>query len=137
MTDLFGYWDIPPQPQCRRGHDEDTHSFSTDPKSHHYHVCVRCWHVRPPVLESITCHPGDRARLNEQLPTARVYGAPLPDGTLILESIGVHLGTLRLRIEGDDTTVTFPPPDAPQKWVRCDEFGLPFGAVHGVSGEAE
>jgi hypothetical protein len=77
-------------------------------------------------LESITCHPGDRARLEKQLPTARVFGEPLPDGTLILESIGVQLGTLRLRIEGEDITVTLgDPPPEPQRWMRVDPFSLP------------
>jgi hypothetical protein len=83
--------------------------------------------MRPPVLESITCHPFDRARLDEQIPTARVFGEPLPDGTLILESVGVQLGTLRLCIEGNDMTVNFPQPYEPQRWVRCDSFtGLPL-----------
>lgn len=114
--------------RCRPGYPEDAHTYSGEPGTYEHRRCARCSHLRPPVLESITCHPGDRARLDEQLPTARVFGEPLPDGTLILESIGVQLGTLRLRIEGEDMTVAFPPPPpAPQRWIRCDQFGLPLG----------
>lgn len=103
---------------CRQGYPEDLHTYG--PKgSTQYRICTRCLHRRPPVLESITCHPFDRPRLDEQIPTARVFGEPLPDGTLILESIGVQLGTLRLCIEGQDMEVTFPWPYEPQRWVRC------------------
>lgn len=104
---------------CRRSYPGDAHEFSTDPKSRNYRTCARCFHVRPPVLESITCHPFDRPALNAQLPTARVFGEPLPDGTLILESISVQLGTLRLRIEGHDMDVTLGRMPTP-RWVRVD-----------------
>lgn len=71
-----------------------------------------------PVLESITCHPFDRANLDKQLSEARFCGEPIPAGTPILESIGVQLGTLRLRIEGQDITAPLggPPPQLP-RWV--------------------
>lgn len=112
---------------CRRGHPEDRHSYSGEPGSHHYRTCKRCLHTRPPVLESITCHPANRHALDAQLPTARVFGEPLPAGTLILESVSVHIGTLRLRIEGEDTTVTFgAQPEV--RWLRADPAtGLPIG----------
>lgn len=82
-----------------------------------------------PKLESITVHPADRPNLDEQLPTARVYGEPVPADTPILEDVGLTLGTIRVRIGGRDHTVTLSRlPEA--RWLLCDPVtGLPHGAI--------
>lgn len=84
---------------------------------------------KPPAPESITCHPADRPNLDEQLPTARVYGEPLPPGVPILEDGGVTLGTIRVRIEGREHSVTLGRlPEA--RWLYCDPVtGLPIGRI--------
>lgn len=111
----------------RHGSTQDPHVYGTGPSAREWRECQTCRHWRPPVAESLTVHPVDRQRLNEQIPTARVYGELLPDGCLILEDPGMVPGTLRLRIEGSDTTVTFAP--AEPRWVKCDPLtGIPVGA---------
>lgn len=82
-----------------------------------------------PVPESITCHPADRPELDRQLPTARVYGQPVPSGLPILESVAVPMGTIRVRIDGKDITVTLGHhPDA--RWLLADPItGLPLGNI--------
>jgi hypothetical protein len=75
--------------------------------------------LRYPQVESITVHPGERWNLDQQLPTALVYGQPIPEGVTVIESAGVTLGTIRLRFDdGKDVTCTLgDPPPAPQRWL--------------------
>ncbi len=112
-------------PLATHGTPPNPHTYGTGPSPRDQRECRTCRQWRPPVVESLTIHPADRHYLNEQLPTARVFGEPLPDGCLILENPSVTLGTLRLRIEGKDTTVTLGQPPKP-RWERCDPLdGLP------------
>lgn len=84
-----------------------------------------------PKLESITVHPAERWNLDEQLPTALVYGEPLPDDVTIWESELVTVGTLRLHFaDGTDVACTLGPPPSrgPQRWIKCDPAtGTPYG----------
>ena len=73
----------------------------------------------PPTPESITVHPADRPNLDEQLPTARVYGEPVPSATPILEDAGMTPGTVRVRIDGRDYTCTLGRRPEP-RWLICD-----------------
>lgn len=96
--------------------------------------CTVCHQWRPPVCESLTVNPADRPHIDEQLPTARVYGEPLPDGCLILEDPRMTPGTLRVRIEGNDFTVTLGRTPEP-RWVKCDPAtGLPLEQTIGANG---
>lgn len=80
-----------------------------------------------PAPESITIHPADRAEFNRQLPTARVYGQPLPPGLPIFESVAVPIGAIRIRINGADITVTLGRAPTP-RWLIADAAtGLPLG----------
>lgn len=109
------------------------HTYSNGPSARDWRECKQCHQWRPPVAESLTVHPADRPYLNERLPTARVYGEPLPDGCLILEDPHMTPGTLRVRIEGDDLTVTLGEPPEP-RWVRCDPFtGRPLAEPGSVA----
>lgn len=101
------------------GTPQNPHVYGNGPSARDRRECKTCRQWRPPVAESLTVHPVDRACLDEQLPTARVYGEPLPDGCLILEDPRMTPGTLRVRIEGSDITVTLGEPPEP-RWVRCD-----------------
>lgn len=82
-----------------------------------------------PKLDSITVHPGERWSLDQQLPTARVFGEPIPADVAILESHCVTFGTIRLRFgDGSDVTCTLSLPTQPQRWIRCDRAtGTPLG----------
>lgn len=105
------------------------HVYGTGPTAREWRECRTCRHWRAPVAESLTVHPADRPYLDEQLPTARVFGEPLPDGCLILEDPSVCLGTVRLRVEGNDITATLGKPPEP-RWIRCDPItGTPVGTV--------
>jgi hypothetical protein len=80
-----------------------------------------------PIPESLTIHPADRHELNRQLPTATVYGQPIHGNTPIIEDPGMTPGTLRIRIQGTDATVTLGHRPTP-RWIRCDPHtGLPIG----------
>lgn len=110
------------------GSAQNPHVYGNGPSVRDWRECKECHRWRPPVAESLTVHPGDRPYLDEQLPTARVYGEPLPDGCLILEDPRMTPGTLRVRIEGEDIVVTLGQPPEP-RWVRCDPAsGLPIAA---------
>jgi hypothetical protein len=110
------------------GTPQNPHTYGTGPSPRDRRECQTCHRWRPPVTESLTVHPADRQHLNKQLPTARIYGEPLPDGCLILEDPTMTVGTLRVRIEGHDITVTLDRAPAP-RWMRCDPVtGLPPGA---------
>lgn len=123
----MSFWTDDLPPLRRHGSPQDPHVYGTGPSAREWRECRTCRQWRPPVAESLTVHPADRQRLNEQIPTAHVFGAPLPDGCLILEDPGMVPGTLRLRVEGNDITVTFAPTDP--RWVRCDPMGMPLGMV--------
>jgi len=111
------------------GSPRNPHVYGNGPSAREWRECKTCWRWRPPVAESLTVHPVDRPYLNEQIPTARVYGEPLPDGCLILEDPRMTPGTLRVRIEGDDITVTLGRAPKP-RWVRCDPAtGVPPGTA--------
>ncbi|HEU5429549.1 MAG TPA: hypothetical protein VFU74_21900 [Actinocrinis sp.] len=113
----------------RHGTPEWPHNYAGGDTARGQRECTVCHQWRPPVCESITCHPVDRPYLNEQLPTARVYGEPLPDGCLILEDPRMTRGTLRVRIEGRDMVVTLGQAPEP-RWVKCDPVtGVPIGAL--------
>lgn len=113
----------------RHGTPQNPHVYRDGPTARDRRECTTCHQWRPPVCESLTVHPADRPYLDEQLPTARVYGEPLPDGCLILEDPSMVPGTLRVRIEGQDTVVTLGRSPEP-RWVRCDPItGLPVGTV--------
>jgi hypothetical protein len=89
-----------------------------------------------PKLETISVHPGERWKLDEQLPTARVYGEPIPADVAIVESEVVTVGTLRMHFaDGSDVACTLgKPPPEPQQWIKCDpvsgfrfdQFGPPL-----------
>ncbi len=123
---MSGFWsDMLPY---AHGTPQDPHVYGSGPSAREWRECKTCRRWRSPVAESLTVHPANRQYLDEQLPNARVFGESLPDGCLILEDPCVALGTIRLRIEGKDTTVTLGEPPEP-RWVRCDEFtGIPLGA---------
>lgn len=114
------FW--PGTPPPAHGTPQNPHVYGSGPSARDWRECKTCWRWRPPVVESVTVHPADRLYFDEQLPTARAFGEPLPDGCLILESPNVARGTIRVRIEGDDTTVTLGKPPEP-RWVRCDPLG--------------
>lgn len=115
-------------PRYAHGTPQNPHVYGNGPGARDWRECKTCRYWRPPVAESLTVHPSDRPYLDEQLPTARVYGEPLPDGCLILEDPRMTPGTLRVRIEGKNLTVTLGQPPEP-RWVRCDEHtGIPLGA---------
>lgn len=118
------FWsdDIPRHPH---GTARNPHVYGTGPSAREWRECQICRQWRPPVCESLTVHPADRQHLDEQLPTARVFGEPLPDGCLILENPNVAPGTLRVRIEGADHIVTLGQPPEP-RWERCDPHGTPL-----------
>lgn len=121
---MFWSDDMPWRPHGTLGNPH-TYAGGDTPKGQR--ECTACHQWRPPVCESITVHPADRMYLDEQLPTARVYGEPLPDGCLILEDPSMTPGTLRVRIEGCDTVVTLGQAPEP-RWVKCDPAsGLPVG----------
>ncbi len=82
----------------------------------------------PPKLASITVHPGERPNLNERLPTATVFGEPIPHDTTITESAAMTPGTIRLQFnDGTDITCTLgKPPPQPQQWIRCDTVTGPW-----------
>lgn len=83
-----------------------------------------------PRLKSITVHPGNRASLDAQLPTALVFGQMIPADVQVIESVGVELYTLRLHFDDyPDVTCTLgEPPPEPQRWIRCDPLtGTPLG----------
>jgi hypothetical protein len=95
---------------------------------------TRQWY---PIPESLTIHPADRANLNEQLPTAKVYGQPIHGNTPIIEDPGMTRGTLRIRIQGSDITVTLGHGPKP-RWERCNPYtGLPIGEPTFETGPAE
>lgn len=82
-----------------------------------------------PVPECITVHPADRAELDRQLPTARVYGQPIPAGLPIVESVAVPPGAIRIRINGSDVTCTLGRAPEP-RWLIADPVtGRPMGEV--------
>lgn len=115
-------------PMLAHGTAQNPHVYGTGPHPRDRRECQLCRRWRPPVAESLT-HPVDRRHLDEQLPTARVFGDPLPDGCLILEDPRMTPGTIRLRIEGNDITVTLGEPPNP-RWIRCDPLGeTPFGTL--------
>lgn len=130
---MSGFWsdDFPLHPH---GTPQDPHIYGTGPAARDWRECRVCKQWRPPVVESLTVHPADRACLNEQIPTARAFGEPLPDGCLILESPDVTRGTLRLRVEGADVVATLGRPPEP-RWVLCDpQTGFPNGGVLATGG---
>lgn len=113
----------------RHGSPMNPHTYAGGDTARGKRECTVCRQWRPPVCESLTVHPTDRPSLEEQVPTARVFGEPLPDGCLILEDPSMTPGTLRARIEGNDMTVTLGKPPEP-RWVKCDPAGgLPVGAA--------
>jgi hypothetical protein len=82
----------------------------------------------PPAPESLTIHPADRRNLDEQVPSARVYGEPVPTSTPIIEDPNMMPGTLRVRVDGRDVTCTLDRLPAP-RWLICDPVtGWPPGA---------
>lgn len=85
-----------------------------------------------PKLESITVHPAERASLEQQLPTALVYGEMIEAGVTIVESAAVTPGTILLHFgDGADVTCTlgYPPPE-PQRWIKCDPAtGMAHGSI--------
>lgn len=84
---------------------------------------------RYPTPESITIHPADRTEFNRQLPTARVYGQPLPPDLPIHESVAVPIGAIRIRIDGKDITCTLGHAPEP-RWLIADPItGLPLGRI--------
>jgi len=86
-------------------------------------------HYWLPAPESITVHPAERHYLNEQLPTARVYGEPIPPECQIIESVAITYGTIRIRIDGADITVTLGRMPEP-RWLIADPIsGLPLGRI--------
>lgn len=109
-------------PRYPHGSPQDPHVYGGGPSAREWRECKTCYQWRPPVVESVTVHPADGQLFNEQMPTARAFGEPLPDGCLILGSPSVTPGTIRLRIEGEDTTVTLGKPAAP-RWIRCEQLG--------------
>lgn len=106
-------------PRGAHGTPQNPHVYGDGPSARDWRECKTCRHWRPPAAESLTVHPADRPYLDEQLPTARIYGEPLPDGCLILEDPMVTPGTLRVRIEGSDIVATLGKPPEP-RWLRCD-----------------
>ena len=84
-----------------------------------------------PKLESITVHPDERWNLDEQLPTALVFGNPIPDDVTIWENEIVTFGTIRLHFDNwKDVACTLGPPpgQGPQRWIICDPAtGTPYG----------
>lgn len=101
-------------PRYAHGSPQDPHVYGAGPSTREWRECKTCFRWRPPVVESLTVHPVDRQYLDEQLPTVRTFGEPLPNGCLILENASVARGTIRLRIEGKDTTVTLGRPPEPR-----------------------
>lgn len=127
----MSFWTDDLPPRYAHGTPQNPHVYGDGPTPREQRECQTCHQWRPPVAESLTVHPADRSALNGQLPTARVYGEPLPDGCLILEDPRMTPGTLRVRIEGSDLTVTLGLPPTP-RWVRCDPAtGIPLGTVVG------
>jgi hypothetical protein len=126
MTDGNFWSDMPLR---AHGTPQNPHVYGTGPRPRDRRECQLCRQWRPPAAESLTVHPVDRRYLDDQIPTARVFGEPLPDGCLILENPNVTPGTIRLRIEGDDITVTLGEPPQP-RWIRCDPLGeTPFDTL--------
>jgi hypothetical protein len=63
----------------------------------------------PPAPESITTNPHDHAWLTRQLPTATIYGRPIPDHTPILQNPAIPIGTARIHINGTTADIPFAP----------------------------
>lgn len=89
---------------------------------------TRLWY---PIPESLTIHPADRGELNRQLPTATVYGQPVHGNTPIHEDPGMTRGTLLIRTQDRNITVTLGRGPKP-RWERCNPYsGLPAGQWEG------
>ena len=117
-------------PRHGHGTPQDPHLYGSGPSARQWRECQTCRQWRPPVVESLTVHPADRRRLDEQIPTARAFGESLPDGCLILENPNITPGTIRVRIEGEDTTATLGDPPTP-RWICCDPSGPLLGTGSG------
>lgn len=125
VSSLFGddwsWW--PPHPV--HGTPQNPHTYQ--PRRDGYRECATCHDIKPPAPESITVHPADRDNFNQQLPTATIYGEPIPADCPVLEDPNLTLGTIRVRIHGSDMVATPGLPPEP-KWIRCDPYtGIPYG----------
>lgn len=125
MSSLFNSWSWwPPLPDAH-GTPRNPHAYQ--PRRDGYRECATCHDIKPPTPESITIHPADRANFNQQLPTATIYGEPIPDHCPIIEDPGLTPGTIRVHIHGSNMVATLGLPPEP-KWLLCNPYtGIPYG----------